>query len=166
LLSCPWLGGTAQYSAGRPIPTNATHRSRQLIDWYECSHTDGLDDKLSDPVATGNAHRMGAVSVDQTNLDLTAVAGVYGAWGVNDTDAVLRSQPGARVYESRVAGRQRDGNASPHQATFAGLELETFSAAQIGARIAWVCVRRRLQLRIELEQQHIDGGHDSLTRSA
>jgi hypothetical protein len=51
-----------------------------------------LNDQLSDSVASGDAYRVAAVSVDQANLDLTAIAGVNSPWRVHDADAVSGSQ--------------------------------------------------------------------------
>ena len=160
--------GTAQYSAGRPIPTNAARRARQLGDRHECGHTDRLDDQLSDSVTPGNAHRVAAVGVDQANLDLTAIAGVHGAGRIHDADAVPGGESGPRVHEARVAGRQRDGDTSAHQPAFSRLELEALRTAEIRSRVVGVCVRGRFQTGIELEEQHLNGGHSSasLTRSA
>jgi hypothetical protein len=97
-----------------------------------------LDDQLSDPVATSNAHRLSLVGVDQADLDLAAIALIHGARSVHNADAVPSGQSGARVHEGRVAGRQRDGHTGSDQPPLSWPELEIFSAAQIRPRITGV----------------------------
>jgi hypothetical protein len=87
-----------------------------------------LDDQLGDPVTASNAHGAPTVGVDQAHLDLAAIAGIDGARGVHDADAVLRCQSRSRVDERRVAGWQCDGDAGSHQAPLARLKLEAFPA--------------------------------------
>ena len=147
----------------RPIPANAARGARQLGHRHERGHTDRLNDQLSDPVATGNAYRLAAVGVDQANLDLTAIAGVHSAWRIHDADAVPGGEPGPWVHEAREACRQRDGDAGPHQPAFSRLKLEALRAAEISSRVVGLCVRGRFQAGIELEEQHLNGGHGSVS---
>src|SRR4029453_10907739 len=104
-------------------------RARQIGDRHERSDTDRLNNQLSDSVTSCDAHRVAAVSVDQTNLDLTAIAGVNSSWRVHDADAMSGGQPRAGVHEGCVAHRQGDCDAGPHQPAFSWLKFESLGAS-------------------------------------
>src|SRR5437016_9238239 len=70
-------------TAGGSKPALGARRAGQLGDLDELRVLDPLDDQLGDAVAAAQPDRVARVQVDDDNLDLAAVAGVDGAWRVD-----------------------------------------------------------------------------------
>ena len=109
-------------------------------------------------LAAAQLHRLGRVEVDQQHLDLTAVAGVHGAGRVDDGDAVPGGQPRARVHETAVPLRQREGDPGRHQRALPRREHDVDRGVQVGAGVAGVRVGRERQRGVQPD--HGDGQGD------
>lgn|GEM_PF-1626053 len=77
----------------------------QLIHLDKLRRANGDDDKLRDPFASGDADWRLLVGVKQQNLKLAAVTLVDQARCVDDRQAVLGSQAGARDNQTDMTGR-------------------------------------------------------------
>lgn len=102
-----------------------------------------------DPVAAVQAEGFLGVGVDQGHPDLAPVARVDGAGGVDQGDAVLGGQAGARVHEGCVAVGQRDGEPGADDGPLAGQQFEIFGRVEVGSGVARVGVERHRQPVVE-----------------
>ncbi len=94
--------------------------------------------------------RLGAIGVQQQDLELPAVALVDQTRCVDERDAVLGRQARAREHEPGVARRQFDRDPGRDPRPFARLEHEVVQRAQIEAGIAGVGAHGDDRARVEL----------------
>lgn len=124
-----------------------------------------LNDELSDAVPTRNGSGVVVVVVDQQHLNLTAIASIDRAWGIDQTNAMPSGQAASRDHETYEAGRQRHGDTRWDAGALPGLQLHVDAGPQVGSGVSGVSVFRQRKLRIQSSDEHIDGtggvrGHD------
>ena len=90
------------------------------------------DHELRDAFAVGHGEGLGG-EVDQDNADFAPVVGVDRAGRVEQGDAVLEGQAGARTHLGLVALRQGDAQAGGHQAALHGLEHDAL--VEVGTEV-------------------------------
>ena len=102
---------------------------------------------------------LGLVSVEQSDHQLAAVAGINGAGCVHDGDTVLCRQARARVHQTDVTFGQGDCHAGGDKSAFARFQVEVNAGAQVSAGIAGLCVGGGGQLGVEQLNVDVYGGH-------
>ena len=117
---------------------------------------DRLHDELGDAFTAGDLERFGRIVVDQAHLQLTAVAGVDQARGVQDGDPVLERKTAPRLDQAGVALRKRDRDAGGDEGpTTGGGKGDVLSGDQIDTGVTRSGVGRERQVGIEAEDREI-----------
>ena len=101
-----------------------------------------LHDQLRDAIAALEDDRSVQIVVDQTHLDLPAVAGVDGARGVDHRQSRFRGQARTWVYQADGPQRQSERDTGPHQDAFARSNRDRGRDPQIDSRVSFMCSSR------------------------
>ncbi len=104
-------------------------------------------DELGDPHTLLDDECPLLVGVEKDDFELAAVAAVDEAWRVDDRDAVLSREPGARMDEAGVAFRDRDGEAGSDECPRAGRQLYSLGRGKVEPRVAGVRAHRQRRVR-------------------
>ena len=115
-----------------PKPPAPRSVSGKRFDALEADGRDGGDDELRDAVAARDAERLAAV-IDQDDFDLAAIVGVDRARRVQDGDAVLQREAGARAHLAFEASRDRERDAGGDGVNGAGRDRHLFGCDEVGA---------------------------------
>src|SRR5271165_536971 len=115
-----------------------------------------LNNKLSYPVTSPEAHRMLGIGVQQDHLDLATVPRVDSARRIDDGDAVAGGQPGTRMHEGGVPIRQRDAHPGADNGALARREVKVSGYEQVAASVTWMGSLRHRQAGIETPDQYRD----------
>src|SRR5271165_4434893 len=116
-----------------------------------------LNNKLSYPVTSPEAHRMLGIGVQQDHLDLATVPRVDSAWRIDDGDAVLRGQTGTRMHEGGVPIRERDAHAGADDGPLARGQLDVGGRDQVTAGVTGMGLLRQRQAAVQAPDQHLYG---------
>lgn len=121
-----------------------------------------LNHQLRDAVSPAKPHPFTRVVVDQTHLDLAPVAGVHGARGVDDAQAVAGGQTRTRVDEGHEALGKRDGHPGADGDPLTGSKIYVTDSDKVGARIARMSVCGEWNTRVypgDLNPHSVAAGH-------
>ena len=90
----------------------------------EPNRSDRSDDELGDPHSDLDGERLSRVRVQEHDRDLSPVARIDQARGVDDPEPVARSEPGPRLHEPRIPVGNLHGDTGWHDGALAWVELE------------------------------------------
>ena len=121
-----------------------------------------LNDHLCNSIAAPQLDRRVPVRIEQCHRDFSAVAGVHRAGGVHNRQSVLRGEAGPGVDQRNEAIRERNRNPCRYEAALPRREDDVLAGAKVGARVARVRVRRRLEPVVEHLQLNRQGGRSVL----
>jgi len=121
---------------------------------------DGLDDELSDPIASADLEVRLRIGVDEEHLDLASIARIDEPGCVQACDAVSHRQTAPRLDESGVAARQGDHQPGRHERTAPSrTEHGVNSGDEIATGITISCVGRSLKPIVQDADGHVE--HES-----
>ena len=108
--------------------------------------------QLSDSFAAADLESLVRVVIDQAHLELTAVARVDEAGGVEAGDTVLEGEPATGLDETGVSLGKSDGDTRGNQgpATSSG-KLDVLTGDEVDPCIAGARVARKREVGIEAE---------------
>jgi hypothetical protein len=153
-------------STGGPETPGTAVRIRQFRGLDERRMLDALDDQLRDPVAPLDLDRHLLVVVDEQDGDLAAVPGVDRPGSVDHGQAVPDGQSGSRVHERGMTFRQRDRDSRRDHRPLTRCQREVDPAAQVGAGVARLRIRREGHLGIEARNENVNHGVTVVRRVA
>src|SRR5581483_4729018 len=131
-------GAEAPSGARRPEAADAALGGRQVVDLHELDLRQRHDDELGDPHPGLDDERLAAIRVQERDAQLAAVARVDEPRRVDDRDAVLARQAGARLDEAGVPLRNRHCEAGADERALSGRQLDPFACGEVEARVAGV----------------------------
>src|SRR4029453_8023393 len=151
---------------GGPEAALAPRGGRELGDVDEADPGDGLDNQLGDAVAAADGERLGRGRVEQHQTDLTAVAGVDRAGGVDHGDAVAGGQAGAGMDEGGVAVGHGHGQPGADRGPPAPREDHVLGGAQVGPGVAGMGVggQGQVQVRVQPADRQLGNVHGGTFR--
>jgi len=138
------------------VPTSAAFGVGQPIDLDELRSLHTLDHELSDAVAPMQRQRHRRVVVDDDHLDLASIAGVDRAGCIDQAEAGACREPGTRMHERGVAGRQGDRETGRHDSTHSGFEGHILGRHEVGTGIAGQRVLGQGNIAIEALHLHLN----------
>lgn len=143
-------------TAGGAVPGRAPLGRRQLGDLDELNPLDALHDELRDPVTAPQHDLRTGVVVDQAHEDLAAIAGVHGAWCVDDRETRPGGKARPRMHEPRVAVGQGDGHPGADEGPLTGREHHVSGAVQVNAGITGQSGHRNREPPVEPGERNLD----------
>ncbi len=136
-------------SAAGAVAAVAAQAVVEFVDLDEFWQFHALNEQLGDPVAAADGDGGVQIVVDQTHLDLTAIAGVDGARSVDDRQTRPSSQTRPRVDQSDGADRECDGYPGPDQGSASRFELEIRRGEEVDARVVGMGSHRQWESTVQ-----------------
>ena len=137
-------------SRARPAPSD------------QIDHLDDLDGRCGDDEQLGDPHprldreRVLAVGVEQDHLDLSAIAHVDHARGVDDRQPVAHREPRPGDDEPRVAVRDRNCEPGGDGGPLPGADRDGLAGAEVEAGILGMAARRQHRLAANPRDAQLD----------
>ncbi len=125
-------------SAARSVAACPPDRFVERVDLHEVDELDLLHHELRDAVAATQFDGRLEVVVDQADLDLTSVAGVDRAGGVDHGQTGLGCQARPRMDQTDRTDRERDRDAGSDQDSAARFDRDVGRSTEVAAGVTFV----------------------------